>query len=106
MPKTAISIRIDNDLLAWLKDEAPHGYQSLIHDVLSHFRRRKELREQLILGRTRQIFLQYHAQCFWHMRRDLPIDLSHVPMIQDGLRKYGGIEGLRLAEELNPGEKE
>lgn len=102
MAKKLISIRVDTDLLAWLKDHAQDGYQTMIHGILEDFRRRYELREARDLGRAQQIFVQYHARCFWHMRKDLKITPDLIPLIQQGLRTYGGIEGLRLALELDP----
>jgi hypothetical protein len=68
---------------------------------LRGYRRTREQRTQNILGRAQQIFLQYHAKCFWHLRKDLKVTLENLTIIQNGLRKYGGLEGLRLAAELN-----
>lgn len=100
MAKTPISIRLETDLLDWFKQVAPQGYQVMIQDVLRDYRRDRERRTQNILGRAQQIFIQYHAKCFWHLRRDLKITLDNLSIIQNGLRKYGGLEGLRLASEL------
>jgi 2-polyprenyl-6-methoxyphenol hydroxylase-like FAD-dependent oxidoreductase len=101
VPKTAISIRLDDELLSWLKQRAPNGYQVLIQDVLRAYRKEREDRMQYILGRAQQVFLQFHARCFWHLRKDLKITNANLSMIQDGLRKYGGLEGLHLAAELD-----
>lgn len=100
MAKTPISIRLETDLLDWFKQVAPNGYQVMIQDVLRDYRRDRERRAQTILGRAQQIFIQYHAKCFWHLRKDLKITLDNLSIIQNGLRKYGGLEGLRLASEL------
>jgi hypothetical protein len=99
--KTPISIRLETDLIDWFKQVAPRGYQVMIQDVLRDYRRAREQREQNILGRAQQIFTQYHAKCFWHLRKDLIITVENLSMIQIGLRKYGGLEGLRLAAELD-----
>lgn len=101
MAKTPISIRIETELLDWFKEVAPHGYQVMIHDVLRQYRQARERHTQNILGRAQQIFTQYHAKCFWHLRKDLKITMENLSLIQDGLRKYGGLEGLRLADELD-----
>ena len=101
MAKTPISIRLETDLLDWFRQVAPDGYQVMIHDVLREYRRTREQRTQNILGRAQQIFLQYHAKCFWHLRKDLKVTLENLTIIQKGLRKYGGLEGLRLAAELD-----
>lgn len=100
MAKTPISIRLESELLDWFKQAAPNGYQVLIQNVLREYRRDKERQLQKILGRGQQIFQQYHARCFWHIRKDLEVTRENIPIIQEGLRKYGGLEGLRLAEEL------
>ncbi len=73
----------------------------MIHDVLRDYRRTREQRAQNILGRAQQIFSQYHAKCFWHLHKDLKVTLENLTIIQDGLRKYGGLESLRLAAELD-----
>lgn len=101
MAKTPISIRLETDLLDWFKQVAPQGYQVMIQDVLRDYRRAREQRTQNILGRAQQIFTQYHAKCFWHLRKDLKVTWGNLSIIQDGLRKYGGLEGLRLADELD-----
>ena len=101
MAKTPISIRLETDLLDWFKQVAPDGYQVKIHDDLREYRRTREQRTENILGRAQQIFLQYHAKCFWHLRKDLKVTLENLTIIQNGLRKYGGLEGLRLAAELD-----
>ena len=101
MAKTPISIRLETDLLDWFKQVAPQGYQVMIQDVLRDYRRAREQRAQNILGRAQQIFTQYHAKCFWHLRKDLKVTWGNLSIIQNGLRKYGGLEGLRLAGELD-----
>jgi BrnA antitoxin of type II toxin-antitoxin system len=101
MPKTPISIRLESDLLDWFKQVAPNGYQVMIQDVLRDYRREREQRAQNIIGRAQQIFSQYHAKCFWHLRKDLKVTMENLSIIQNGLRKYGGLEGLRLAAELD-----
>jgi hypothetical protein len=101
MPKTPISIRLESDLLDWFKQVAPKGYQVMIQDVLRDYRREREQRAQNIIGRAQQIFSQYHAKCFWHLRKDLKVTTENLSIIQNGLRKYGGLEGLRLAAELD-----
>jgi hypothetical protein len=100
MAKTPISLRLEADLLDWFKDIAPKGYQVLIQQVLRDYRSARENRKQQILGRAQQVFMQYYAKCFWHLRRDLQVTDENLSIIQNGLRKYGGLEGMRLAAEL------
>ncbi len=45
-------------------------------------------------------FRQFHAQCFWHMRRDLKVTLADVPEVVRGLRQNGGREGFLVAARL------
>lgn len=105
MTKTAISIRLEDDLLYWLKKEAPDGYQVLIQDVLRSYRKQREDRMHYILGRAQQVFLQFHTRCFWHLRKDLKITIENLSIIKNGLKKYGGLEGVHLAAELDLSEK-
>ena len=100
MAKTPISIRLEADLLQWFKKAAPDGYQTMIQTVLQDYRKAKEQRELVMLGRAQQIFVQYHSRCFWHLRSDLKITAENVDVILAGLRKYGGLDGLRLASQL------
>jgi len=101
MAKTPISIRIESDLLEWFKQAAPDGYQVLMQDVLRSYQKKRERKTQYILGRAQQVFVQYHAKCFWHLRKDLQITENNLSLVLAGLRKYGGLEGLRLADELS-----
>lgn len=100
MSKTLISIRLDDDLLAWYRAAWPQGYQTKMQAVLRDHKQRCELRREWLLGRAQQVFVQYHARCFWHMRRDLKVTPALIPLIREGLRKFGGLEGMRLAAEL------
>jgi hypothetical protein len=100
MTKTAISIRLDTDVLDWFRRQTPRGYQSKINELLRSYRDVQQAHVQTIVGRAQQIFLQYRARCFWHMREDLKITPELIPVIQQGLRKHGGRDGFRLASEL------
>lgn len=103
MAKTLISIRLDSDLLDWFKTvDAPGGYQTRINEVLNQYRLDRRMREQRILGQASLLFQQYHARCFWHLKKDLEITSKLIPIVQNGLRKYGGLEGLRLASQIDP----
>lgn len=101
MAKTLISIRINPELLQWFKTVAPAGYQRLMCTVLEDYRFRKMMDHQKTLGRAQQIYLQFYARCFWHLKKDLEITQDLIPVVQSGLRKFGGIEGMRLAATLD-----
>ena len=49
---------------------------------------------------ARQAFRDYHAQCFWYLRRDMRVTLGDVPEIVRGLRRNGGRKGFLLAARL------
>ncbi|MEY4629963.1 MAG: BrnA antitoxin of type toxin-antitoxin system [Pseudomonadota bacterium] len=103
MPKTLISIRIDDDILSWFREVAPDGYQTRISEVLRDFKERHEERLQRVTGRAQQIFVERHGECFWHLRKDLEVTPAMLPVIRAGLRRHGGWEGGQLANELELG---
>ena len=49
---------------------------------------------------ARQAFREFHAQCFWYLRRDLVITEADLPEIARGLRQHGGRRGFLLAAQL------
>lgn len=101
MPKKAISIRLDTDVLDWFRRQTPRGYQSKINELLRRYVDERQAYTHTIVGRAQQIYSQYRARCFWHMREDLKITPELLPIIQLGLRKHGGRDGFRLASELD-----
>jgi hypothetical protein len=60
----------------------------------------KNLSERLELAR--ELFEQFHAQCFWHSPRDLAITEDLIPFVAKGLRAHGGRHGFILAARLLP----
>jgi len=98
--KKLISIRIDPELLDWLKSRRASGYQTLISEVLEKYRREEDGRRLHCAGRAQELFRRFYAQCFWHYDRELRIDPDNIQLVIDGLRKYGGREGLLQAEDL------
>jgi hypothetical protein len=95
-----ISLRVQPDILEWFKGEQPKGYQTLMHSVLENHVRTETERRIRIAGRAQEIYRQYYSQCFWHYRPDLKISPDNTHLVVNGLRKYGGVEGAKLAEEL------
>jgi hypothetical protein len=55
---------------------------------------------------ARELFQQFHAQCFWHSPRDLDITEDLSPFVANGLRANGGRLGFRLAGKLQPNASE
>jgi len=49
---------------------------------------------------AQQALREFHAQCFWHLREDLPVTLSDLDEIVKGLRLNGGRRGFLLAARL------
>lgn len=99
-PKRAISIRLAPEILDWFRRDSPSGYQSRIHRVLAdHVRTQQRIAERKA-GRAQELFRVYYARCFWHFDRSLVITPENMQLVIEGLRKYGGREGLSLAEEL------
>ena len=98
--KTLISMRVEPEVLEWFKRKQPRGYQTLMHSVLEQHVDELKARELKNLGRAQELFRQYHTQCFWHCKPDLEITRENLGLVVKGLRKHGGHEGFRLAEEL------
>lgn len=98
--KKLISLRIDQKILDWFRKRQPVGYQTLIHSVLEEYVNDKEKQLARAAGRAQEIFRQYHAQCFWHYDPCLVITPENISLVIEGLRKYGGKQGMALAEEL------
>jgi hypothetical protein len=98
--KRAISIRLDTDLLSWFKKEFPDGYQIEIQNVLKSYAKVRQEKSMFIAGRAQQAYLQFHARCFWHAKKDLKITPDLVLFVLEGLRKHGGREGYFLANEI------
>ena len=59
---------------------------------------RLPLDEKLAL--TNQLYREYHAICFWHMRPDLIVTEPILPAIVNGLRTHGGKTGALAAAQL------
>lgn len=57
-------------------------------------------REMVRVREARRAYQKFYAQCFWFMRKDLPVTEQDIPAIVRGLRQHGGHEGMRIAERL------
>jgi len=99
--KKPISIRLEPEIIDFFKQSFPESYQKGISKVLARFVMQQRAATDFAAGRAQQIFRQYHAQCFWHLRKDLKITAELIPAIIAGLRRHGGKEGFQLAAELN-----
>lgn len=49
---------------------------------------------------ARQVYQEFHARCFWFMRKDLIPTAEDLPEIVRGLRQHGGRRGYELAARL------
>jgi hypothetical protein len=52
------------------------------------------------LALAQQAFRDFHARCFWFMRRDAEIVAEEVPYLCERLRADGGRRGFQIAAEL------
>ena len=100
MSKRAICIRVAPHVLEWFRAESPKGYQTLMHSVLVDYVKSRTEQAARRAGRAQEIFRSQYARCFWHYDPQLRITPENVSLVVAGLRKYGGREGLQLAEEL------
>ena len=58
------------------------------------------LDEAELLQLAMDAYREFHAECFWYLRPDLPIDVAAIPEIARGLRRHGGRRGFLLAARL------
>ena len=49
---------------------------------------------------ARQLFREYYARCFWHLKPDLVVNESTLPIIIKGLCAHGGRSGMLAAARL------
>lgn len=49
---------------------------------------------------AQQAFREFHARCFWFMRRDAEIVAEELPYLCERLRADGGRRGFHIAAEL------
>jgi hypothetical protein len=54
------------------------------------------------LAFARELFEEFHAQCFWHSPRDLEITEDLITFVAKGLRANGGRLGFTVAGKLQP----
>lgn len=59
-----------------------------------------DARDMVRVREARRAFREFHAQCFWYLRPDLPISLDDIPEIVRGLRRNGGRKGFLVAARL------
>lgn len=98
--KKLISIRIREDVLDWFKQRNPNGYQTLMQAVLSDYVQKETLKQNYLLGRAQELFRSNYAQCFWHYDPNLIITSVNLHIVIEGLKKFGGRNGLNIAKEL------
>ncbi len=98
--KTAISIRLDQEVMDWFRAQRQRGYQTCINEVLRAHVRKQQERAVAQVTRAQELFRRYHARCFWHYTPDLQITSENLHLVWEGLRLHGGREGFQLAAEL------
>ena len=60
----------------------------------------EDARNMVRVREARRALREYHAQCFWYLRRDMKVTLDDVPEIVRGLRQNGGRKGFLVAAKL------
>lgn len=60
----------------------------------------EDARNMVRVREARRAFREFHAQCFWYLRRDLKVTLDDVPEVVRGLRQNGGQRGYIVAAKL------
>ena len=60
-----------------------------------------QARNMVRIREARRAFREFHAQCFWYMRRDMTVTLDDLPEIIRGLRQNGGRRGFLVAARLS-----
>lgn len=60
----------------------------------------EDARAMVRVREARRAFREFHTQCFWFLRDDLPITTDDIPEIVRGLRQNGGRRGFLLAARL------
>lgn len=60
----------------------------------------EDARDMVRVREARRAFQAFHAQCFWHMRKDMRVTREDIPAIIRGLRKNGGRRGFLVAATL------
>lgn len=102
--KSPLYIKLDSEVLDWFKAKGK-GYQSFINEVLKAYKEaaQNEVEATNLDSRfeyAQRCFREFYAQCFWHLRKDLVITESEIPLIKEGLKKFGGKEGFIKAQRL------
>ncbi len=49
---------------------------------------------------ARQLYREYYARCFWHLKPDLVVTESTLPIIIKGLCAHGGRRGMLAAARI------
>ena len=57
------------------------------------------------LALAQELYRQYYASCFWHMKPDLTVTETMIPLIARGLCAHGGRSGMLAAAKLRTAEE-
>lgn len=60
----------------------------------------EDARNMVRVREARRAYREFHAQCFWFLRKDMEVTLEDVPEITRGLRQNGGRQGFLRAAKL------
>jgi hypothetical protein len=60
----------------------------------------EDIKTKAVLERAQQLFREYYASCFWHLKPDLVVTEAMLPIIIKGLRLHGGRNAFLAADWL------
>jgi len=55
-----------------------------------------------LVALARNAFQQYYASCFWYLDPGFKVELEHLSLIAEGLRRHGDRKAFQLAHEICP----
>lgn len=97
--KVPVYMKLDEGVLNWFKAKGP-GYQERMNSLLKDYIHEYNQFEQSRLKYAQDLYEKYYARCFWHLRPNMTISEDKIPLVIEGLKKYGGREGYMEAQNL------
>ena len=101
--RVGVYLNLDATVVDWFRQAGP-GYQARINEVLRQFVHgvTEPDHARTRVERAQALFEQFHAQCFWHMRRDLVKLIDEQKAIDFYMASQGWTEDEVRAQVLTP----